>query len=271
MSDAAMAISARDLRLRYPNGAQALDGVSVEVARGEFLGVIGPNGSGKSSLLKCMTGLLAADSGDALIDETSVRDLRADERARRIAYAPQTLEALPGFTALEFVLSGRYSRLGNWRLFSANDRSVALDALERADARAFQERKMNEMSGGERQRVIIARALAQEAPTIVLDEPTSALDISHQLAICGLIRGLLKDRGKTIVIATHDLNLASQFADRLLLLREGKVAALGTPDETLSEKTLRTVYETELARGYFQQTLDGQPRPWVLPWAKPEF
>ncbi len=132
----------------------------------------------------------------------------------------------------------------------------------------FTDRLMTELASGERQRVMLARALAQEAPVLLLDEPTSALDARFQLEVCALIRTLCKREGKSVVAATHDLNLASQFADRLVLLNHGSVVAQGTPGETLTKKVLESVYEIDVAHGYFTETVDGTRRPWVLPKAR---
>jgi iron complex transport system ATP-binding protein len=174
---------------------------------------------------------------------------------------------------------GRYAHLKGWRLYGKHDVEVARDCLRRVDAGEFLERAMNEMSGGERQRVLIARALAQESRTVLLDEPTSALDLKHQLVVYRLIHEMHRSGGsggtdipvgpgRTIVVVTHDLNLASQFADRLILLEAGKIAAEGTPGEVLRRDVLEKIYGKDLAFGVFEQTLAGPNRPWVLPWAK---
>lgn len=258
---------ARELGVSY-GAVRALDGVSVSVAPGEFVAVLGPNGSGKSSLLRCLAGLLTPNSGTVFLNGQPANGLTANGRARTVAFAPQSLESLPGVSAFEFVLSGRYAHLGRWRLFSEQDRAAARDALARTDALQFERRAMSAMSGGERQRVVLARALCQQTPLIVLDEPTSALDLKHQLKLCGLMRELASAKNRTLVVATHDLNLASQFADRILLLKQGRVAGEGSPEQVLTGPRLKEVYEIEIARGYFEETLDGSARPWVLPWAR---
>ncbi|HLX63455.1 MAG TPA: ABC transporter ATP-binding protein [Planctomycetota bacterium] len=259
---------ADNLRATYPGGIRALNGVSVSVAHGEFVALIGPNGSGKSTLLRCLSGMMKADAGSVELDGAAVCGLEAIDRARRIAYVQQMVSTPEYMTALEFTLLGRYAHLKGWRVYSRHDYAVAEGALRRAGALDFRERLMTELAGGERQRVILARALAQEAPVILLDEPTSALDAQHQILICELIRRMREEEGKTIVAATHDLNLASQFADRLYLLNAGTVAGQGTPDETLTQKCLESVYGIEVAHGYFEETIDGTRRPWVLPRAK---
>ncbi|HEY3320181.1 MAG TPA: ABC transporter ATP-binding protein [Planctomycetota bacterium] len=263
-----VALSARDVHLTYPNGVQALRGTSVSVSRGEFLAIIGPNGSGKSSLLRALSGLQSIEQGEVLVHGEPVRSLSPLERARRIALVPQNLDVLPGYSVLDFVLMGRYSHLQGWRLFTREDREVALDCLRRVDAESFVDRAMNEMSGGERQRVLIARALAQQSQTILLDEPTSALDLKHQLIVYRLIHEMHRSGERTVVVVTHDLNLASQFAQRLVLMQGGKVVAEGSPTDVLRREIIEPVYGCELAYGVFEQTIGGPARPWVLPLAR---
>jgi len=262
------AIDARDVRLTYSNGIRALDGVSLSVAHGEFLAILGPNGSGKSSLLRALAGLQPVDSGTILLEDAPVAALEMRERARRVALVPAALEVLPGYTVEDFVLMGRYAHLRGWRLYGAQDRAVARECLRRVHAFEFLERGMNELSGGERQRTLIARALAQEARTVLLDEPTSALDLAHQLLVYRLIHEMQRGHGRTIVVVTHDLNLASQFSDRLALLQSGRIVSLGKPSEVLRREVLEKVYGADLAYGSFEQSAGGGPRPWVLPWAR---
>ena len=262
------ALAARDIRLTYPNGVRALDGLSLRVKDGEFAAIIGPNGSGKSSLLRVLAGLQPIESGEVLIAGELAALLPARERARRVALVPQGLDVLPGYSVEDFVLMGRYAHLTGWRVFGKHDRGVTRDSLQAVDALQFAERSMNEMSGGERQRVLVARALAQEAKTVLLDEPTSALDLAHQLMVYNLIHTMHRSAGKTVVVVTHDLNLASQFASRLILLQNGRVAGEGTPNEVIRREVLEPVYGPDLAYGSFEDTIAGRPRPWVLPLAR---
>ena len=262
------ALSAANISLTYSNGIRALDSVSLNVAHGEFLAVIGPNGSGKSTLLRALSGLQAIDEGSISLEGQALTALDSPERARRVALVPQSLDVLPGYSVSDFVLHGRYAHLSSWGLFSRHDRDVARECLRRVGAAEFLDRAMNEMSGGERQRVLIARALAQESRTILLDEPTSALDLKHQLVVYRLIFEMHRHAGRTIVVVTHDLNLASQFADRLVLMLNGKIVSDGTPANVLRRDVLETVYGSDLAFGAFEQTVAGGSRPWVLPWAR---
>lgn len=263
------AITARDVKLTYPNGVRALAGVSLSVAQGEFVAIIGPNGSGKSSLLRVLAGLQPADSGRVLLEDAPVAALQARERARRVALVPAVLDVLPGFSVEDFVLLGRYAHLRGWRLYGAHDREVARECLRQVDAFDFLARGMNELSCGERQRALIARALAQEARTVLLDEPTTALDLTHQLLVYRLIHEMHRGGGRAVVVVTHDLNLASQFADRLVLMQGGRLAGEGPPAEVLRREVLEKVYGPDLAYGAFEQTVGGGARPWVLPWARP--
>jgi iron complex transport system ATP-binding protein len=261
---------ARDLCVTYPGNIHALKNVSVEVKCGEFVALIGPNGSGKSTLLRCLAGLMSADSGSVTIDGISTATLSPLERARRVAYVQSLTDTPEYMTAREFAVLGRYAHLSGWRIFSKHDYDVADGALQRTGAAEFADRFMTELSNGERQRVMLARALAQEASILLLDEPTSALDARHLILTSILIRNFCEREGKTVVAATHDLNLASQFADRLYLLNAGALAAHGNPAETLTKKVLESVYDIEVAHGYFTETIDGTPRPWVLPKAPRE-
>jgi iron complex transport system ATP-binding protein len=261
------ALAASDIRLTYPNGVRAIDGLSLRVQAGEFIAVIGPNGSGKSSLLRVLAGLQSMEAGEILIGGELATLLSARERARRIALVPQGLEVLPGYSVEDFVLMGRYAHLTGWRVFGKHDRDAARESLQAVDALQFSERSMNEMSGGERQRVLVARALAQEAQTVLLDEPTSALDLAHQLMVYNLIHAMHR-AGKTVVVVTHDLNLASQFASRLVLMQSGRIAGEGSPNEVIRREVLEPVYGADLAYGVFEETVAGRPRPWVLPLAR---
>lgn len=267
MSTPALAI--QGISLTYGNGVRALENVSLEVPRGELVAVLGPNGSGKSSLLRAIAGLQSVNTGSVRIESEDVLALDPRERARRVALVPQRLDVVPGYSVEDFVLLGRYAHLTGWRLFSAADREHARRSLEQVDALQFVERAMNEMSGGERQRVLLARALAQEARTVLLDEPTSALDLKHQLLVYKLIHALHRDGGggRTVVVVTHDLNLPSQFADRIVLMKNGRIVQDGSPADVLKKEILESVYETPLVSGQFDDTPAGGARPWVLPWA----
>lgn len=225
----------------YEPGQRVLAGIDVTLVPGELLAILGPNGSGKSTLLRLLAGLRAPQQGSVTLDGAAVAALPAHARARAIAVVPQLLRALPGVTVAEFVAGGRYAHLGGWRIATAADRDAVEQALARTDVAAWRTRLLHELSGGERQRVFIARALAQQAAVLLADEPTTSLDLDHQLATMALLGSLARD-GHAVLVVTHDLNLASQFADRILLLAAGRIVAAGTPREVLRAEVLVPVY-----------------------------
>ncbi|MBK7641976.1 MAG: ABC transporter ATP-binding protein [Planctomycetes bacterium] len=257
-------LSARELAFEYPGPIRAVDGLSLAVDGAELVCLIGPNGCGKSTLLRLCAGLLAPLSGRVELDGADVWGLTPRERARRVALVPQYLPALPEVRVEDFVLSGRYAHLARWNRVAAHDQELVREALESCDAAEFAQRGLGELSGGQRQRVLIARALVQQAPLVLIDEPTSALDPEHQIRVFELLE-LSRARGNTVVVATHDLNLAGQFATRLVLLRQGRVVADGDAAAVLSPRTLTPVYGEHLAFGE-RALAGGGTRPFVMPW-----
>ena len=225
-----------------------VDAVSFAVNSGEVLGIVGPNGSGKSSLLKLLVGLLQPTCGDIQMEGRSVRHVEPHVLARMAAVVPQEFVQVFPFTVAETVLMGRFPhrRTGWWSLGMGDESEADLLAAHRAmvdaDVVALADRSVSDLSGGERQRVMIARALAQEPRILLLDEPMAFLDINHQVEMCELIRRLNRERALTVVMVSHDLNVASQLCDRLVMLKEGRVCHTGTPAETIREDVLRLVY-----------------------------
>jgi len=258
-------IEARGLSFEYPGPIRAVDEVELALDAGELLTVIGPNGSGKSTLLKLFGGRLAPRAGSIELDGTELARHSHRERARRIAFVPQSLAALPEVLVLDFVLGGRYGHLGLWRQVGAHDREVAWRALRDADAADFAGRLLSELSGGQRQRVLIARALAQEAGVLLVDEPTNSLDPEHQISVFDLLARLTCE-GRGAIVVTHDLNLASQFATRLALMQEGRVVASGSANEVLRREVLEPVYGVHLRYGSFPAGQGDEGRPFVVPW-----
>ena len=226
---------------RY-SGQWVLDAFSLEVREGEILGIIGPNGSGKTSLLKLMAGLLRPQTGRVSLGHQDLAQLTPRALARRTAVVPQENHVLFPFTVAEIVLMGRFVHQNGWSWESAEDLRIARVVIRLMDLESVAHRTFQELSGGERQRTIIARALAQQAPVLLLDEPTAYLDIKHQLEIYATLRRLNQDRGVTIVVVSHDLNLASQYCHRLLLLHEGRAFRTGSPAEVLTVEHLGIVY-----------------------------
>ena len=223
----------------------ALKNISVTIASGETLGILGPNGSGKSTLLKVLMRIVTPQRGTVELFGQPQGAFSQTEIARRVAFVPQeTQQAFP-FTINEMVLMGRYphhNRTWGMGWEGDRDRAVAMQAMRELDVARLGTRLMTDVSGGERQRAVLARALAQEPEVLLLDEPTAFLDLHHQLDIARMIRRFNRARGTTVVLVSHDLNLASQSCDRLLLLQEGEIVATGPPEDVISRKSLEPVY-----------------------------
>ncbi|ROO88823.1 iron complex transport system ATP-binding protein [Actinocorallia herbida] len=213
------------------DGRRVLDGVSLTVGKGAWVAVVGPNGAGKSTLLQAVAGLLPYSGRVALAGRTA---FRGRERARTIAYAPQNPVLPEDLTVFDYTLLGRAPHLGYFARESARDRAVAEAALARLDLTGFAGRRLGRMSGGERQRVVLARALAQQAPVLLLDEPTTALDLGHQQQVLELLDELRTEEGLTVVTTLHDLGAAGQYADELALVSGGRIAASGPPGAVLT-------------------------------------
>jgi iron complex transport system ATP-binding protein len=241
-----------------------VDGLTFHVAAGEILGVIGPNGSGKTSLLKLLAKLLRPQEGMMRLFGEALEGMPQPAVARSAALVPQDSQQSFPFTVAETVLMGRFPhrRRGGpvwgfgWE--KAEDLALAERAMGEMDVAHLRDRLLSDVSGGERQRAIIARALTQEPRVLLLDEPTAFLDLHHQLDICDILCRLKEERGLTVVLVSHDLNLASQYCDRLLLLKEGRVSCLGRPDEVIREEVLGPVYQCRVLVD--RHPLSGLPR-----------
>ncbi|MFB6109327.1 MAG: heme ABC transporter ATP-binding protein [Halodesulfurarchaeum sp.] len=223
---------------------RALDSVSLSVDRGEFMGVIGPNGAGKTTLLRTISGVLEPTAGSVTIEGHDVTDLPSKESSRLVATVPQETNLAFDFDVREIVEMGRTPYRSRMSLESAGEDEAVERALERTRTVQFADRDIGEVSGGERQRVLLARALAQDTPVMLLDEPTASLDINHQIRTLELVTSLAEG-GKTILAPIHDLNLAAHYCDRLLLLADGERTALGTPEEVLTESNLEAAFGTD--------------------------
>ena len=227
---------------RYPDTDRAaLEGVSMEAPAGGCTAVLGPNGSGKSTLLRVLLGTLAPRAGTAEFDGRPLAAWSRAELARAVGVVPQGEEVAFPIAVRDLVAMGRYPHLGPWRREGAADRRAVDEAMRRCDVSALADRPVANLSGGERQRAKVARALAQEPRALALDEPTAALDVGHEMAIWELLRDLGRS-GTTVLIVTHNLNLAARYADRLVLLDHGRVAAAGMPAEVLTRATVERVY-----------------------------
>jgi iron complex transport system ATP-binding protein len=240
------------------DGNLVLRGVDLTVAAGEWVTVIGPNGAGKSTLLRAVGGLLPAPGAIRLHGTPSERLARRN-RARIVATVAQSPVVPPGMAVLDYVLLGRTPYIPPLGRESAADLAAAYDVLDRLDLAGLADRELATLSGGERQRVFLARALAQGAQLLLLDEPTSALDIGHQQEVLELVDQLRRDRGLTVLATMHDLSVAGEYADRLVLLDAGRVVADGPPRDVLTEELLAVHYRARV------RVVDGEHGPLVVP------
>lgn len=248
-------IEIKNLNVHY-GSRHILKNISLDVKRGEIIALLGPNGSGKSTLIRAVSGVVAA-SGTLQLADRALTGLDAASRARLVAVVPQTVSLPPAFTVLETVLLGRTPYLNFLGQLSEADREIAYGALVKADALHLAERRVGELSGGEQQRVLLARALAQSTPVLLLDEPTAHLDLPHQIGLLELVRRLARQENLTVLITLHDLNLAARYADRVALISDGEIKAQGSPAEVLSADMISSVYQwpVQVIPHPFQDTL----------------
>jgi iron complex transport system ATP-binding protein len=242
-------LQSTDVSFAY-GATPVLHHVSLSVPPGRIVGLLGPNGSGKTTLLRIMAGTLAPATGSVRIDDADVGALSRREIARRIAVVPQETHSTFDFTVLDIVLMGRYPHLRAFELEGASDLAIARDALEATGTLPLEHRLFATLSGGEKQRVVIAGALAQASDALLLDEPTASLDLGYQLAIAQLLTRLNRERGTTMMVSTHDLNLAASLCSELVLIRDGRVIAQGATDAVLTSSNVRAVYDVDAEVGY---------------------
>ena len=231
------------------NKKTMLDDINLTFNNGEFVGLIGANGAGKSTLLQLLLGLLKAKSGQILLHGENINHIKRREIAKQLAFVPQSIDLPYAFSVQQLVAMGRNPYLGAFELETSSDKKLINDAIQQTDLSHLQERMVNTLSGGEKQRVIIARALAQQSPTILLDEPIASLDICHQLETLQLIKSLTQN-GKTAITALHDLNLAARYCDRLILIgkREDGITTIisdGSAEEVLTEANLARYFSIQ--------------------------
>ena len=235
------------------NSHLALKEVSFGLEKGSILGVIGPNGAGKSTLIRAISGILPIAGGTVELNGIDASRLSTYERARLVAVVPQAQNLPAAFTACETILLGRTPHLNWLGRLSPADEEAAWRAMQRTDTLQLADRRMGELSGGEAQRVLLARALAQDAPLLLLDEPTSHLDLQYQVSLLGLVRDLAHQDGYTVLLALHDLNMVARFTDRVCVLSQGKLLRCGLPQEVLEPGFLSQVYRVPF------QVYTGQP------------
>ncbi len=234
-------LNALDLTVGYGDRT-VVEGLDLQVPMGGISVIVGANACGKSTLLRAMSRLLAPRGGQVVLDGRAVHQTPAKELARTLGLLPQSPTAPEGITVADLVGRGRHPHQGLFSRWTPADDQAVADALTATETAALADRPVDELSGGQRQRVWIAMALAQQTDILLLDEPTTFLDVSHQLEVLDLLTDLNRSRGTTIVIVLHDLNLAARYADHLIALTDGRVHALGTPAEVLTEDTIRAVF-----------------------------
>jgi len=240
-----ISLQIRQVYFSYLDGFN-LDNINLSINSGEMVGLLGPNGSGKTTLIKLASGILKPTQGEIRLDGSDLSQLSRKATARSIAVVPQHFHIAFAFTTSEIVMLGRTPFLEAFAGETETDRQLVTNALERVGISELGQRRFDELSGGERQKVILAMALTQQPKLLLLDEPTVHLDITHQVEILELVRSLNVTQGLTVVAAIHDLNLASLYFDRLILLKEGRVWADGTPAQVLTEAKIREVFSTSV-------------------------
>lgn len=237
---------ADNVSFRYAAGAPlVVDGVSVRLSEGALAGILGPNGSGKTTLLRLLSGTHTPTAGRVLLNDRPLDQLSRRDAARQIAVVPQETELAFEYTALEIVLMGRHPHLGVFTVEGPDDVRIAREAMSATGTLHLAERPFHQLSGGEKQRVVIAAALAQSSGVLLLDEPTASLDLGYQLEISSLLTRLNRDHGVTMAVSTHDLNLAASICRELILMRNGKVLAAGPTTEVLTADNVRRLYHVD--------------------------
>jgi len=254
-------ISTENIKFSYA-AKTVMEDVSFSIDKAQMVAVIGPNGSGKTTLLKIINGTLFPDTGRMIIDDKETSRWSRKEIARKVAIVPQESAVAFPFYAEEIVIMGRFPHLGNYRFEDKKDYRIVHEAMEKTDTLAFAARRFDELSSGERQRVLIARALAQEPKVLLLDESTVFLDLKHQAQFLALLRQLNAARQLTVIFVTHDINLAAQHADRIILLYSGKIYAIGKAAEVITAANIEEVYDVSV--GIDSNPYDGSPRVTLL-------
>jgi iron complex transport system ATP-binding protein len=254
-------IEARNVNFSYA-AKPVMENVSFAIDEAQIVAVIGPNGSGKTTLLKIINGMLFPDAGQILIDGKETGRWQRKEIAQKVAIVPQETAMIFPFYAEEIVLMGRFPHLGSYSFEDKKDYKIIRESMEKTDTLSFANRRFSELSAGERQRVLIARALAQEPKILLLDESTVFLDLKHQAQFLALLRQLNLEQKLTVIFVTHDINLAAQNANRIILLDSGKIYAIGNPAEVITAANIKEVYDVDVLVD--QNPQNGLPRMTLL-------
>lgn len=250
-------LTLRNIGYRYGDD-WALENINLDVGEGEILGILGPNGSGKSTLLKVMDNLLVPQEGHIKIRGMSYKDMKRAAFAREVAMVAQENHFRFSFSCLEVVVMGRFPHLKRLQFEGKRDLEMAVNSLRATHALELSGRSIHDLSGGEKQRVLLARALAQEPKVILLDEPTSFLDLKYRREIFGMISSLSSEKGVSVVLVSHDIDLAAQYCHRLVMLKNGRIFAMGKPDEVVTTQAVEDVYECPVLVD--KHPLSGKPR-----------
>ncbi|EOD00741.1 ABC transporter ATP-binding protein [Caldisalinibacter kiritimatiensis] len=254
-------VQIKELEFSYDRAIEVLDYIDFSIPKGSFVSVLGPNGSGKTTLLKNICNLLKPNKGNVLIDNKDVRTIKYKELAKKMAVVHQGNDIRFNFSVFDIVLMGRFPYLKKFQQEQKVDIEVAKKAMKNTSTWHLKEKNINEISGGEKQRVMIARALTQQPEILLLDEPISHLDIKHQISILNLCKKLNTEKSLTILTTLHDINLASRYSDYIVLLHEGKVKIVDTPEKVITKEIIKEVYgvDVELIK------LSEDSRPYIIP------
>lgn len=238
-----MGIKIKNLYFSYDK-KNILKDINLDIKRGQLTGILGPNGCGKSTLLKNILGHLSPDSGEVIINDINIKNISQKELAKILGSVPQKSSLNSALSVIDFVLLGRLPHLtSTWLGYSKNDKKIARNKIEQLNLKEFENRIALSLSGGEFQRVLLARALTQEPQTLLLDEPTSALDLNHAIELLSEVKKLIKTQNLTGIVVLHDLNLASLFCDELVVMKKGKIISQGTPEDIITENLIFKVYD----------------------------
>ncbi len=250
-------IQVEEVFFKYRDGLQALDNVSMAMQEGEFVCLVGPNGSGKSTLLKCLLKIFKPQNGKIILEGINLEQLTLSSLAKQIGYVPQSMQHVFQVTVFEAILTGRIPHLG-WAPKESDLKSVE-EIMKLFEVEAWAWRSLSALSGGERQKVLIAMTLAKEPHILLLDEPTSNLDLKHQLEVMDILKRLVKEQKLTVVMAIHDLNLALQYADKVVMMKKGKVIAQGAPLTVFTKENIQDVFGVEV------EIADKNRNPYIRP------